>query len=148
MTHAALLDPFAVAAETAAVAETQYRREAAQRIAALEQQRAFAFRRLNLMRAVVDAVAASASEEAAAAHAGGVLRGRLGWATDSAARDEVLERFAPVARAAFRGLAPEEDAAAVPDALAEFEAWYAACHPAPFWVLLEHPIAEAPLVDF
>ena len=52
-----LIDDLCKAADHAAAAEMQYRREAALRIAALENERAFAFRRLNLMRAVGDAVA-------------------------------------------------------------------------------------------
>ncbi len=53
----AFLDALKAAADEAEVAEKQFRREAAQRIAGLERERSFAFRRLNLMRAVAAAVA-------------------------------------------------------------------------------------------
>jgi hypothetical protein len=144
------LDTLKSAAEDANAAEARYRREAAQHIAALERQRAFAFRRLNLMRAVADAVAAAESEEIAVANALAVLREKLGWSTDTEATTEVLSRFAPVAQAAFRSSSPSEDepVADVPDALAQFEAWYADSHRTPFWALFEHYVAEAPLVDF
>jgi hypothetical protein len=144
------LDTLKAAAEEANVAEAEYRREAAQRIAALERQRAFAFRRLNLMRVVADAVATAESEEIAVANALAVLRGKLGWSTDTEATTEVLSRFAPVAKAAFRSFVPSEDGPSldVPDALAQFEAWYAGSHGTPFWALFEHYIAETPLVDF
>ena len=51
------LDGLAAAAEQAKAAEARFRYEAAQRIAALERERATAYRRLNLMRAIADAVA-------------------------------------------------------------------------------------------
>jgi hypothetical protein len=146
----ALLDELKAAADQAEAAEGQYRREAAQRIAALERERAFAFRRLNLMRAVADTVADADSEEIAVANASAMLRGKLGWSTDSEARTQVLSRFAPVGQAVFRNFAPTEDAptASVQNALAEFEAWYAGNHPSPFWVLFEHYVPETPRVDF
>jgi hypothetical protein len=34
------------------------------------------------------------------------------------------------------------------DALARFEAWYAATHSGPFWALFEHYVTETPVVDF
>jgi hypothetical protein len=144
------LDALKAAADRAEVAEGQIRREAAQRIAVLEQERAFAFRRLNLMRAVADAVAESESEEIAVANALAVLRSKLGWSSDSEARTEVLSRFASVCQAVFCNLAASEDAptTTVQNALAEFETWYAGSRKSPFWVLFEQYIPETPLVDF
>jgi hypothetical protein len=150
MTLASFLDALAAAATQAEAAEAQYRAEVAKRIAALEQERAFAFRRLHLMRAVAESVAESDSEDTAVANASAVLRARLGWHADSEARTETLSRFAPVSRALFQSLAPSEDPPLAPvhDALAEFEAWYAGSHRTPFWALFEHYIPETPLVDF
>jgi hypothetical protein len=147
---ASFLDEFKAAAGEAEAAEGSYRREVAQRISLLERERAFAFRRLNLMRAIADAVAGAAGEEIAVANALAVLRSRLGWSSDSEPRTEVLSRFAPVGQAVFRNLAPREDAPvpSVQHALAEFEAWYAGHRPTPFWVLFEQPIPETPRVDF
>jgi hypothetical protein len=144
------LDALKAAADQAQAAEQQHRQEAAKRIAVLEQQRAFAFRRLNLMRAVADAVAEAEDEEVAVANGLAVLRAKLGWNTDSEARAEVFSRFAPVAQAAFRSFSPALDtpAAAVQDTLAQFESWYAGSHQTPFWILFEHYIPETPLVDF
>jgi translation elongation factor EF-4 len=144
------LDALKAGADHAEFAEGQYRQEAAIRIATLERERAFAFRRLNFMRAVAEAVASSESEEMAVASAEAVVRGKLGWTVDTEARTEVLSRFAPVAQALFRSLAPSDDAsfASIRNALADFESWYAGGHQAPFWVLFEHYIAETPRVDF
>jgi hypothetical protein len=151
MTRTSFLDTLKAAADDADAAEGKFRREIAERTKALERERAFAFRRLNLMRAVADAIAAAESEEMAVASATAAVRARLGWASDSEARDAVLSRFAPVARAAFASLAPPEaeaEEADVIQALADFEAWYASTHDNAFWFLFEHYMPETPLVDF
>ena len=139
------------AADNAAEAEAQFRRAANQRFAVLEAARAFAHRRLNLMRAIADAAARPENEEIAVANALAVLREQLGWHGDSEARSQVLSHFAPVACAvagsvlAGEGDGPEPDVAT---ALAEFETWYAKNHPGPFWVLFEQHLPETPVVDF
>jgi len=132
------LDALKLAADRATAAENDFRREIAGRTRALERERAFAFRRMNLMRAVAGAAV--------------VLRARLGWSSDSEARIAVVSRFAPVAQAVFATLAPSDDEeASGPDviaALAEFETWYAEAHSSPFWTLFESYLPETPVVDF
>jgi hypothetical protein len=148
---ASFLGTLKAAAEGAAIAETEFRRQAADRTKALERERAFAFRRLNLMRAVAEAVAAAESEEIAVAASLALLRSRLGWSSDSDARSEVLSRFSPVAAAVFACLAPLDGETSAPDVtrvLEEFEAWYAATRATPFWALFEQYVAETPVVDF
>lgn len=104
------------------------------------------------MKEVSGVIAGAESEEMAVAGATVVLRAKLGWVSDSEARVEVASRFAPVAQAMFASLAPIEDAEAEkPDvmaALGEFEVWYAATHPNPFWILFENYMPETPVVDF
>jgi hypothetical protein len=150
MTQRAFIDELAAAADSSSVAEAEYRREAAERIKVLAQERAFAFRRLNLMRDMARAMMGAETEEAAVACALAALRSRLGWTGDSEVHAAILSRFGPVAEALFAGLDPDGEAPA-PDAasaLAEFEAWYAGNHAAPFWALFERYMAETPLVDF
>ncbi|WP_315835262.1 hypothetical protein [Bradyrhizobium prioriisuperbiae] len=166
MPLALFIDDLAAAANTASRAEDEFRRTISARIKALETERAFAFRRLNLMREVADAVTASDDEAMAVAQVVAALRARLGWASDSDARREVVERFVPVAKVMFEqhtaeqadGTATDTAGAAetkaavtdvsVTEALAAFEAWYAATHPVPFWVLFENVMPETPVVDF
>jgi hypothetical protein len=138
------------AAEAAKVAEGSFRREAAIRIAALEQERAFAFRRLNLMQAIAEAMVSAESEEIAMASAFATLRTRLSWNADSEARSEVITHFDPVALAVFQAPASGEDkpATAVHEALAGFEHWYAETRGSPFWILFEHEWPDTPRVDF
>lgn len=134
-------------AEAAKAAELDYRREATRRIAGLEEQRAFAFRRLNLMQAIIQAIAPDDSEEIAVANALATLRSRLGWVGDSEARDEFLEQFTPVAVALARATA-RQDGADIAGALSAFETWHVESRGVPFWALFEQPMPETPRVDF
>ena len=150
-TTPAFLETLARAADAANVAEADFRREIAARTKALETERIFAFRRLNLMRTVADAVAAAPDATAALAAGAAALRETVGWASDSEARDAVLARFAPVVEAVSSSLAlehVEQPESAVTDALGAFERWYASTHDNPFWVLFETYLTETPRVDF
>ena len=146
------LNALELAAKQSEQIENDFRREWAERIKSLERERAFAHRRLNFMRTIVDAVATAESEEIAVAAATAVVRAKLGWSSDSDARAEVLAHFLPVAQQAFASLEPTaDDAVPPPDlmhALTEFETWYRETHPNPFWMLFENQMPETPLVDF
>jgi len=144
------LDQLRSAAEAAAALETQFRREAAERIAALECERAFAFRRFNLMRGIADAVERAENEEEAIAKANAVLRAKLDWPNESETQSTLISRFASVAQAVFASLRPGADlpGIGIGHALAEFENWYATEHGDSFWTLFEQPLAETPRVDF
>ena len=147
----AFLDRLKTAADTASDAEAAFRQQAAQRIAALDRERAFAFRRLNLMRAIADAIVEAETEEQAVASALATLRAKLDWSSDSDARTLVLARFSPVAQTVFANLMASENDAALPDvahALVEFENWYAQTRGTPFWSLFDHYRSETPVVDF
>jgi hypothetical protein len=156
MPPSSFLDTLKNAADAAAEAENVFRRDVAERTRTLGRERAFAFRRLNLMRSLAEAVAHAEDPEVAIAGSLAMLRAKLGWSSDSEARSAVVSHFAPVAAAVFASLAPlSEDALdnETPDAdviksLAEFEGWYAASHTTPFWVLFEQYVAETPVVDF
>src|SRR5258707_7419144 len=119
------LDVLRLAADNSSVAENEFRSQLAARIKELERQRAFAFRRLNLMKEVSGVIAGAESEEIAVAVATAVLRAKLGWASDSEARMAVVSSFAPVAQAMFAILAPAsnegEPRTHVLKTLAEFE---------------------------
>ncbi len=148
---ASFLDDLKNATSYADKAEAALREDFSARLKALELDRAFAYRRFNLMRAVVDGIAPAESEEIAVANTLGVLRTRLGWHSDSEPREAVLSSFAPVGRAVFMSFAPPEaeaDEVDVMAALRTFEAWYLEKHGTPFWVLFENYMPETPVVDF
>ena len=150
MTPDAFLDDLTAAAREAELSEKAYRREAAARISILEQERAFAFRRVNLMRSIAEAVTDVESAEIAVSRALAILRTRLGWVGESEARAEVLSHFSSVVQAIFGKLAPEahDGVTEVRAALEAFENWYAQTHGVPFWRLFEHYMPETPRVDF
>ncbi len=138
------------AAISANAAEGELRQRVAREIARLERERAFAYRRLNLVREVAKAVASAENDERAIACGTAVVRSELGWEAESETRNETLQRFAPVVRAAFEGLCPpetEETSAHIAEALAGFEAWYESTHGKPFWVLFDQYVPELPLVE-
>lgn len=152
-----LLDALRAAASRAAADETAFRREAAERIKALELGRSSAFRRLNLMQDVVRIAERAESEELAVAGCVAILQAKLGWSSDSDARSEILSRFGAIAKAIFAN-ARDPEASEVPNpeaqeldvlaVLTEFEIWYADRHAASFWELFDQPVLETPLVDF
>jgi len=156
------LDGLEQAAHAASTAEEVYRREIAQRVRALEQERAFAFRRLNLMRTVTAAVTGH-EEEAEALQAGNVAFMReLEWTGATEAQRQALEQFQPVVLAAWtlsRITEGEGDKAAdtatdkaakmaaLQRALTAFEQWFAASRNGPFLSVMEREVVELPLVE-
>jgi hypothetical protein len=153
MTASALDDYLAgldEAAHSANVAEEVYRREAMLRIRALEQERAFAFRRLNLMRSVASAAADAKDEVDALAHGSTAFLRELGWSGASESQREVVERFAPVVREvwqASRAETAEGAGAAIERELAAFEEWFSSSRGAPFPSIMEGEVVELPLVE-
>jgi hypothetical protein len=141
-TAAALIETLGAAATAASTAEQDHQKEAARRAAELREQRAFAWRRLNLVRATTAAVRGADGPEAIAAAGRRTLLAEAGWSGATEAQREVADRFVPVAEALAAG--GEADPAA---ALAAFEAWYAETRQAPFLALMEREVVELPLVE-
>ncbi len=146
----AFLDHLKAAATSAHEAENALRKRMAEEIARLERQRAFAYRRLNLMNEISKAVASAEDKDAAVARGLAVLRTELGWTSESETRKATLERFERVVRAAIAGLSSTETAESAPDIadeLSGFETWYESTYGKPFWVLFDQEIQEIPLVE-
>jgi hypothetical protein len=147
----ALLAKFEAAAVSAKEAEAALHKRMAQEIARAERERGFAYRKVNLLRALIDGVASAKDDKAAIANGTVVLRAELGWENDSDTRSQTLGRFAPVLQAIFAGLeSPEAETdpeSGVASALADFEAWYEETFKRPFWVLFDREIEELPLVE-
>jgi hypothetical protein len=147
-----ILDTLDAAARNAGAAETAFRREAAERIKVLERERSHAFRRVNLLRPIAEAVARAESEEMAVAGSQAILRAKLGWSNDSEARSAILTRFATVVKGMFATLHPrpegEEEPTDLLALLGAFEAWYEETHRVSFWNLFDQPMQETPVVDF
>lgn len=147
---APILDALEAAARNTGAAETAFRREATERIKVLERERSHAFRRLNLLRPIAEAVARAESEEMAVAGSQAILRAKLGWSNDSEARSAILTRFATVVKGMFATLHPEPEGESIDIRvlLGAFEAWYEEAHRVSFWNLFDQPMQETPVVDF
>ena len=144
-TAAALIDALTAAARTASIAEQEHQKEAARRAAELRLARAFAWRRLNLVRATAAAVQGAEGPEAVAAAGRATLLAEAGWTGATEAQREVAEKFVPVAQAVAAAAAGE--AADPAAALVAFEAWYAETRQVPFLALMEREVVELPLVE-
>lgn len=154
-----LLDELGRLAREKAVAEQAFRKEAALRAEELRQERAFAYRRLNLLRAVAAGVGGAGDETEALAAGRRILMREAAWTGAlTEAREEVARQFEPVSLAVWQAVRaePEEGAArdddddAQPDAgaaLAAFEAWYEDARGGAFLGLMEREVLELPLVE-
>ncbi|CAM5336366.1 putative protein OS=Afipia felis OX=1035 GN=BN961_00606 PE=4 SV=1 [Afipia felis] len=151
----AFLEGFERSAHEASVNEENYRRETAARLRQLAEQRAFGFRRLNLMRTVVAAIRNCETEEDAIMKGSAAFLHEVGWSTENESQQEALEKFQPVIRACWQ--MKQAEAADVsgepskPDEigqqLSEFENWFGKARNGPFLSVLEREIVELPLVE-
>lgn len=135
-------------ARAASAREEEYRREIAVKVREHEQERAFAFRRFNLMKEIAAGVSDAKDEEEAKDRGLAAFNRELGWTGATEMQRQTAERFLPVVMACWRAAQPDADEAqAVSAALADFEAWYADNRKGPFLTLLEQEVVELPLVE-
>jgi hypothetical protein len=146
----ALLDDLDRIAHDAAINEENYRKEAAARFRELEQDRAFGFRRLNLMRSVTAAIDGCENEDDAILRGSTAFLRELGWSGTSETQQETLTNFAPLIVACWQATqpeAPETDSSAIIERLRAFEAWFVEHRNGPFLSIMEREIVELPLVE-
>lgn len=145
-----LIAGFENAAEAARQAEDACRKEAAARIAALANERATAFRRLNLARNAIRAITEAEEPEKAVARARLVVAQSLGWEEPGPRQELILDRLTPFLDALAAELSPEAPPAgtSAAEALRGFEDWYRAETGGDFYALFERYMPETPRVDF
>ena len=150
----ALLDDLDRIAHDASINEENYRKEAAIRFRELEQDRAFGFRRLNLMRTVTAALDGCETEEDAILRGSTAFLHELGWSGTSETQQETLTNFSPVIAACWQATQPATPEAQTPadstviiEKLRAFEAWFAEHRNGPFLSIMEREIVELPLVE-
>jgi hypothetical protein len=152
MTPAAhtLLAEFEAAAKSARTAEDELRRNTAEQIARLERRRAFAFRRMRLVRVLADAAAGEASTDDAWGAQRRAVGHELGWSDAGEVNDLILSRLEPVGHAVWRYVSSdaEEAPTEVVSELEVFEAWFEGKHGKPFYTLFDQYFPEVPVVDF
>lgn len=144
---ATYLDSLDATARMASAAEVEHQKEAAARAAELRTERAFAWRRLNLMRSLAGAVRGAEKAEDAATAGRAAMLGLVGWNGSTQAQRDAADRFAPVVLAVWAALREGEDGTDPGAALVEFEDWFAAERGAPFLGLMEREMVELPLVE-
>ncbi len=149
-TTTALLAEFETAARSAQEAEKVLRKELADRIAKMERDRAFAFRRTRLIRTLADATAGAEDEADAMAMQRRAVRTDIGWTGESDSHAAILDKLRPVGQAVWQCACedPEATAANVHTELQTFEAWFETTHGKPFYVLFDVYTPEVPVVDF
>ncbi len=148
----ALLAQFEAAAKAAQVAEAELRKSLAQQIAKSEKQRAYAFRRTRLIRALAESVPPEAGENVDAAWSlqQKAVCDELGWTSLSESYRTILTHLQPLGAAVQACLLPQDElpAASVTQELEQFEAWFEEVHGKPFYVLFDQYVPEVPVVDF
>ena len=153
--YLAELDRFARGESTA---EEEYRREIAKKLADLERQRAFAFRRIAIVRTVGEGVRNAADAEQAVSLGNAACMHEIGWTGATEAQRETMAQFAPVSVAIWQLAAPQPKGEAdekmppakpedIDTAFAKFEAWYSANRQGTFWNLMDQEPLNLPLVE-
>ena len=147
------LQQIALAAEAE---EREFRREAQRRTAELAAARINAYRRLTVLRAMVEAASAGAEREAALAAQIARVAALSGWSESDAGWRDFCAGLSPVAAAIHADLhgptqdeaAAETEARSVTQAFLAFESWYRGHYGTEFLALLEQSPAFQPAVDF
>ena len=154
MTPAArtLLAELEAAAKSALAAEDQLRKSLSEQIKRLERQRAFAFRRTRLVRALADAVHATEADDQDLiwAEQRRAVREELEWSGESKAYDAILVRLRAVGGAVSGFVrSPEPQATSVVlSELDKFETWFEEEHGKSFYALFDQYVQQVPVVDF
>jgi hypothetical protein len=146
---AALMAQLEAAANAAWQEEQAVRARLTQEVTRLERRRAFAHRRMHLVRLLAAAGTTAEAEEAAAAAQRAAVCRELGWERESEFRRAVLDRLQPAGLAVWQCARGQEGAgpAAVLAGIDAFEAWYEATHDGPFYALLDREPPEVALVE-
>jgi hypothetical protein len=150
------LDALERAAVAANVEEENYRKAAMERIKALEQKRAFAFRRLYLVRTIATSLTDAKDEAEAAARGSAIFLREVNWSGGTEAQREVAQHFLPVvmaiwavkqAEASPSDAVAKAETASVEAELEAFERWYASKRSGTFFQLMDTEPVDLPLVE-
>lgn len=146
----AYFDRLETSARKAGIAEENYRKEAVLRIKELERARAFAFRRLNLLKTIAGAMRSAENEAEAFERGRTAFLQEVNWSGTSDTQREVLDLFQPVLAALWRindAEISDADFTRLDSDLAEFEKWFAENRNGPFLSLMDAEPLELPLVE-
>lgn len=137
-------------AREAGIAEEKFRQEIVSRMKELERARAFAFRRLNLLRNIAKAMSGAEDDAQAIEWGRAAFLREVNWTGTSDSQRETLEKFEPVLVALWKICNEEASVADRSQATREcdvFEKWFANNRKGPFLSLMEVEPVELPLVE-
>ncbi len=144
--------PFQSAARAADEAEKSFRASFRPRLEALERERVFAYRRMNLVADMAGEAAQHTTREIAVAAVIHLVATAFALERGRDRHEAVISALAPVARAVTFTIHPLPEAdKPVPDlgaALAAFEAWYLAETGAHFLARADIAVADTPVTDW
>ena len=156
-----ILDVFLQAAEATKAEETEVRREAAARIAALEKTRVRAYRRHHFVRLLGDAARRAPDIATALATQKTDAAERFGWTDDTLTppQQDVLTALEPVTAIiattvlvdvdeGSKGAVASDSPGNLVAALDAFEAWYSDRFGASVWALFDRFTPDLPVTDF
>ena len=148
-------------AEATKTAETDVRREAAEKIAALEATRVRAYRRHHFVRLLGEAARGAPDHAAALAAQTIAAMERFGWSPETVTdqQQEVFDALVPIMGALADIAVPADPGAAVVSdvasdpidlvaALDTFETWYAGRFEGSVWKLFDRFTPDLPVTDF
>lgn len=145
---AALIGQMEAAARTAWQEEEATRTRLAQEVARLERRRAFAYRRMNFVRALATAAKTKDSEADVIAAQRAAARHELDWFDNSEFQRTVLDRMQPVGLAVWRCLRGQDaEVTAIQAELDAFEGWFEATYREPFYAQFDREPPQVSLVE-
>ncbi len=147
---AALLGQFEAAAEAAQETEIALRKKLADEVARLERERTFAFRRVRLVRTLLNAAEVHDTEFDALMAERRAVCNELDWNGETEMQSAILDRLQPVAASIWKSTCADsaQDAAAITQELQAFETWHEATYGKSFYALFDRYVPQVPVVDF
>ena len=147
---AALLGQFEAAAETAQEAEIAVRKKMADEVARLERERTFAFRRVRLVRTLLNAAEVHDTETEALMAERRAVCNELDWNGETEMQSTILDRLQPVALGIWKCTCTdtEQGSAEITQELRDFETWHETAYGKSFYALFDRYVPQVPVVDF
>ncbi|MGE8942207.1 hypothetical protein ACO2I3_09870 [Leptospira interrogans] len=146
----ALLGQFEAAAETAQETEIAVRKKLADEVARLERERTFAFRRVRLVRTLLNAAEVHDSESDALMAERRAICNELDWNGETEMQSTILDRLQPVALGIWKCTCAdtEQGSAEITQELQAFETWHETAYGKSFYALFDRYVPQVPVVDF
>ena len=147
---AALHGQYEAAAETAQETEIALRKKLADEVARLERERTFAFRRVRLVRTLLNAAEEHDTESDALMAERRAVCNELDWNGETEMQSTILDHLQSVTLSIWKCTCADADQnpAAITQELQAFETWHEATYGKSFYALFDRYVPQVPVVDF